>query len=365
MPNHDLIRNDFLRQALACEHLGSPFTARVCRALAAGLTAETRFGQRILDWEGKPESDALPLRAAGALNALARSGRAPELAAVYPPHEADEKTLARAIEKATAAHDDFLEGFLDSAPQTNEVARSSAILGLALHVAKRTGLPLSVHEIGSSAGLNLGFDAYAYELETARWGDPDAAVTIAARWEGALPPLDAKLKVAARKGCDLNPLDAGNAADRERLLAYIWPDQTARLARIEAALSFAARSGTKVEKADAAEWVERHFGGEGKKGEVRLLMHTIVWQYLPKETQARITAAMARAGAHATKDAPVAWISVEADGKDAASACMRLRLWPEGEDVELGRTDFHGRWAKWSSPFDRASVSTSPRFRTI
>lgn len=347
MSDHDLIRSDFLRQALACEHLGSPFTARVCRVLAEGLNAETRFGQRILGWEGKPANDALPLRATGALNALRRSGRAPDLAAVYPPHEADDEALARAIGKTIASYDDFLAGFLDSAPQTNEVARSNAILGLALHVAKRTGLPLSVHEIGSSAGLNLGFDAYAYELETARWGDAGAAVTIAARWEGALPPLDAKLTVAARKGCDLNPLDAGDAAARERLLAYIWPDQTARLARIEAALSFAARSGVTVEKADAADWVERHFAGEGKKGEVRLLMHTIVWQYLPTETQARIEAAMKRAGAHATKDAPVAWISVEADGKDAASAGVRLRLWPEGSDEELGRADFHGRWARW------------------
>ncbi|MEQ8267585.1 MAG: DUF2332 family protein [Parvibaculum sp.] len=347
MPDHDLIRNDFLRQALACEHLGSPFTGRVCRLLAEGLKAETRFGKRILGWEGKPANDALPLRAAGALNALRRSGRAPALTAVYPPHEADDAALAREIEKAIAAHDDFLDRFLDSAPQTNEVARSNAILGLALHVAKRTGLPLSVHEIGSSAGLNLGFDAYAYELETARWGERDAAVTIAARWEGAVPPLDAKLQVTARKGCDLNPLDAGDAAARERLLAYIWPDQTARLARIEAALAVAARKGVNVEKADAAEWVERHFGGAERKGEVRLLMHTIVWQYLPKETQARIRAAMESAGARATAAAPVAWLSVEADRKDAASAGIRLRMWPGSSDEELGRADFHGRWARW------------------
>jgi hypothetical protein len=56
---------------------------------------------------------------------------------------------------------------------------------------------------------------------------------------------------------------------------------------------------------------------------------------------------MERAGAAATKDAPLAWISVEADRMDAMSACVRLRLWPDGSDEELGRADFHGRWVRW------------------
>lgn len=346
MANPDHIRKDFARQALACEALGSPFTARVCRLVGERLTDGTRFGARVLSWEGNPQADALPLRVTGGFHALKRRGDA-GLAAVYPPSDADDETLWRSLETAIAAHDGFLHDFLDSAPQTNEVSRSNALLGAALHVAKRTGLPLAIREIGSSAGLNLGFDAYAYDLGDARWGDPSGAVRIEAAWDGALPPLDAKLAVVSREGCDLNPLDPENEADRERMLSYIWPDQTARLARIEAALDAAVRTGRKVEKADAADWVERAFEDGGKKGEVRVLMHSIVWQYLPKDVQARITAAMEKAGAAATRDAPVAWIGVEADAKDAASASVRLRLWPDGTDEELGRADFHGRWTKW------------------
>ncbi|MEQ8379487.1 DUF2332 domain-containing protein [Parvibaculum sp.] len=346
MSDYSLIRKDFARQAIACEFLGSRFTSRVCWLLGERLTDGSRFGARVLGWEGRPDSDALPLRAAGGFHALKRKGEA-GLAAVYPPEEADDETLWRALEAAIAAHDDFLHGFLDSAPQTNEVSRSNAILGAALHVAKRTGLPLAIREIGSSAGLNLGFDAYRYELGRAQWGGEASAVRIDAEWQGALPPLDAKLVIASRAGCDLNPLDPANEADRERMLSYIWPDQTARLARIEAALAAAARSGRKVEKADAAAWVEREFGGAGMTGEARVLMHTIVWQYLPKDVQARITAAMEKAGAAATRDAPVAWTGVEADAKDAASASVRLRLWPDGTDEELGRADFHGRWTRW------------------
>ena len=347
MPTPHTIPDAFRRQAVAYRHLGSPFTARVCEALADGLTRETGFGARILGWEGNPVNDALALRAAGALNALARSGGCAGLAAAYPPHEVDDDVLRDVIAAAMAGHDDFLTCFLDSAPQTNEVARSNALLGGALHIAAATGMPLAIHEIGSSAGLNLVFDRYAYELGAARWGAADAAVTISADWSGDLPPLDAPLRVAARAGCDINPLDA--VRDRERLLAYIWPDQRARLARIAAALTEAARTGVAVEKADAGEWVERHFGHAGERGIVRVLMHTIVWQYLPAATQARIEAAMARAGAAATEDAPVAWLRAEPDKIDKLSAAVTLTLWPdgEGETRTLGRTDFHGRWTKW------------------
>ncbi len=347
MPDTHTIPDAFRRQALACRHLGSPFTARVCAALADGLTTETGFGARILGWAGHPMNDALALRAAGALNALARSGDDAALAAVYPPHEASDDILRDAIAAAIAGHDDFLMRFLDSAPQTNEVARSNALLGGALHIAAATGLPLALHEIGSSAGLNLAFDRYAYELGAARWGAPDAAVKIAAEWTGGRPPIDAPLRVVARSGCDINPLDARR--DRDRLLAYIWPDQQARLARIAAALDAAARSGVAVEKADAAEWVEKHFGAAGETGTVGVLMHTIVWQYLPKDTQGRIEAAMAASGARATKDAPVVWLRAEPDKIDKLSAAVTLTLW-QGGDTEtrtLGRTDFHGRWSKW------------------
>lgn len=340
------IRDDFLRQAAACDMLGSSFTARVCRLIAERLSDASSFGACVLGWQGHPQNDALPLRVAGGFHALKRMGAA-ELAAAYPPNEVDDETLWHALEKAIETQDAFLTRFLDSAPQTNEVSRSSAILGGMLHVAERTALPLDVYEIGASAGLNLRFDTYGYELGEVRWGDAASAVRIVSEWQGKLPPLGAALRIVSRKGSDLNPLDASDAAQRERLLSYIWPDQTARFARIEAALEAAARAGTRIEKADAAEWVERELGAPGDKGKTRVLMHTIMWQYLPDATQARIEAAMASAGEGATKDAPLAWLSVEQDEKDKASAGLRLRMWPGGTDEELGRADFHGRWVRW------------------
>lgn len=336
----------FQGQGVACAALGSPFTGRVCTLLAARLPNPSRFAARIARWPDSHRSDALALRAAGALNALARSGKCPELAAVYPPHVADDERLWAGISAAIAVHDWFLHDYLDSPPQTNEVARSGSLLGGALHIAAATGLPLDIYEIGSSAGLNLGFDRYYYDFGAASWGSDAEGVMISQTWKGPLPPLDAKLEVWRRQGCDQNPLDPSTEETRARLMSYCWPDQAARIARLESGLLSMARSGPRVVKADAADWVETHFSAVPEPGRVRTLMHSIVWQYLPPAIKARISSAMEKAGAAATADAPLAWLRVEPREGDPY-ATVTMTLWPTGETRDLGHADFHGRFTHW------------------
>jgi hypothetical protein len=76
-------------------------------------------------------------------------------------------------------------------------------------------------------------------------------------------------------------------------------------------------------------------------------MHSIMWQYLPQPTQARITAAMHSAGDAANRDSPLAWSRLEPDG-DPSTAAVLLTLWPGGTTRELGRGDWHGRFVDWA-----------------
>jgi hypothetical protein len=209
-------------------------------------------------------------------------------------------------------------------------------------------LPLELFEIGSSAGLNLGFDRYRYELGAGQWGAANAPVRIATRWEGIGPDLSTPITVVDRAGCDLRPIDAAAPADRERLLSYIWPDQSERLARAEAALSLAATSGTRIARADAGVWLAAHLASPMSPHRVRVVFHTIVWPYLPDATKAKLETAIRDAGARATVDAPLAWLRMEPDDVDG-SAAIHLTRWPSGETRMLGRTDFHGRWTRWST----------------
>ncbi|HHY48597.1 MAG TPA: DUF2332 family protein, partial [Alphaproteobacteria bacterium] len=327
--------DNFLGQAEYADKVGSPFLANLCRLLAAKLDHTTRFGRKILEWPGDPRDDALALRACAALHALALSGWEPELKAAYPPAVFDEQHLWFLIRDVLSRHDNFLAGWLDRSPQTNEVGRSALVLGAALHVVARTRLPIELLEIGASAGLNLRFDTYRYRLGDGRaWGPADSPLVIPCTWRGAIPPLSATVTVAARSGCDRNPIDPAVPDDANRLLAYVWPDQTQRVTRLQTALAMAREDGNKVERADAADWLEERLGQRARPGTVRMLFHTIVWQYLPPAGRSRIAAALARAGGAATDDTPIAHFAFEPDGV-ADSAAMTLTLWPGGRATRL------------------------------
>lgn len=348
MADTDRVLKQFASQAAASDELGSPFTAMLCRVLAANLHLGSRFGRRILEWDGDPFPDNVALRACGAIHALARSGWEPNLTKVYPPNPTSEKALWIAISDALQHNDTFLTDRLSSPPQTNEVARSGLILGAMLHLGAVTNQPFELVELGASAGLNLAFDEYAYDLgEGRRWGSPNAPLTVPCMWRGRTPPLDAPVSVVARSGCDLRPIDPTNADDRARLISYVWADQVHRLQRVEAALAHAAANHRTVDKADAAEWLEQKLAVPQVPGTTRVLLHTIVWDYLPAAIKARIEVAFNAAGAAATRDRPFAHLAIESD-EVRGSAHIKLTIWPDGRTVTLGRGDFHGRWAEWA-----------------
>lgn len=333
------VRAGFVQQAVWCRLLGGPFTARVCETLGRVLDHSSATGSRVLDWPGDPFADALMLRLTGGLNALVRSGDLPGLAACYPPHQTDDEALGAAL--AAALHDDRLLPWLDSAPQTNEVARSGVLMPGLMTVAAETGLPLALFELGASAGLNLRLDHYAYRLGALSAGAADAPVALAPAWEGPPPPA-ADVRVIARRGVDLNPVDVRDPAARERLLAYVWPEQAERIARLEAALSAAAADPPPVDRGDAAAWVETRVSPS--EDCVTVVFHSIAFQYFPAETQARIAAHMAAAGALATALAPLAWLRYEMDTAASAGAppTLRLRSWPGGADRLLAHAHPHG-----------------------
>jgi hypothetical protein len=268
------------------------------------------------------------------------------LTRAYPPHQASPDEIRKTIVKAIGEQDDFLHGYLDYPPQTNEVARSAAILGGCLIIAEQTRLPLALFELGASAGLNLCFDRYRFALGGVEWGNPGATVVVRSSWQGDCPPLGAPLVVVQRAGCDSNPLDPGAPEDRERLLSYIWPDQSDRLSLTEKALDEASAAPWRVERADAAAWVEDSFAAYAGQDQTRVLFNTIFWRYLPEETKQRIQGSVHRLAEQVTPRSPLAWLRIE-EGENAEGADIRLTVWPGGEDRYLGLADFHGRWVKW------------------
>ena len=343
---HAAIREHFLHQARACDDLGSPFTARLCGALSATLDTSTAAGRRALDWPGDPRADALALRLCGGLHALVLSEADAALMAVYPPAQTDEPALARSLPGALERNDVKLLASLDSAPQTNEIGRSGMLLPGFLAIARETRLPLALHEIGASAGLNMLFDRFSYRYGDRVWGDAASPVQLQPDIRDACPPLDGHIEILSRRGCDIAPVDVTDAAARLRLRSYVWADQAARLARLEAAMNLEAETPVSVERSDAAGFVRRALETR-QPGSVFALFHSIMWQYMPEASRAAIETELSKAGAGADARSPIAWLRMEPlDTKDP-HATLSLTLWPDGHTRRLAACDYHGRWIAW------------------
>jgi len=340
------VRQAFAEQAKWCHRLGSPFTALLCETLAEQLSAGTSVERRVLAWDGDPlpQGDGLPLRLCGALHSLARSNVSPVLSALYPPAVLPERVqLWQAVRAAFERDYPEFERYLAAAPQTNEVGRSAVLMCGFLTLAARTRLPLRLYELGASAGLNLIPDRYRYRFGTAEWGAPEARPLLAPECAGPAPPVDAPLQIIARRGCDVAPLDLASGVDRERLLSYVWPDQPDRRALLESALGTALKDPPRVERMEAARWVEHTLSGvAAAEPSVRVLYHSIVWNYLPADTQRRISEHLLRCAESATAAHPIAWLRFELDPA-VPPASLRLRVWPQGEDQLLAQAQPHGR----------------------
>jgi hypothetical protein len=336
----------FRFQARGCAQVGSALYADLLARAADDVAAGGVFAEVVDGFDGHPVLLALPLRVLGAVHALVLAGRAPALAAHYPSAGGRYEPAGawQALVETVRAHRDAVRARLGANVQTNEVRRCTALLPGLLRVARRTGLPLRLREIGSSAGLNLLLDRYRYELGAHRWGADEAKLVLACAWDGPPPDLDAELRIASRLGCDVDPIDATREEDRLRLASFVWPDQLERLARLRAALEVARAEPPRIERTRAGTWVPRQLAAR-PTGEATVLVQSHVFWYLPEAERGQLVRDVAAAGATAGPRAPIAWLRLE--GATPQEAEVRLWLWPPGEDVLLARADHHGAWVRW------------------
>ena len=350
----------FRLQAHFCGEFGSPLYAELLTRAAADIEAGGPVAALLDGWRGRPMADALPLRLLGAVHRMVLDGSGPGLAGFYPSAggtvrwpETWEALRQFVAERAVEIRPDLYRQV-----QTNEVRRSAALLGGFLTVAAATGLPLRLLEIGCSAGLNLGWDRYRYEVTPCvidspppadatfqpRWGAADAPLVVRCGWHGSDTALAGSARVAIRAGCDLAPIDVSDPEQTRRLESFIWPDQVERLRQLRAAVVVARRDPPQLTRCAAADWLDEQLAA-AVPGVATVVFHSIMWWYLSEDERQRVSATIAAAGARATVAAPLAWLRLEILGAPHAELC--LTQWPGGAEQTLARTDGHARSVTW------------------
>ncbi len=187
--------------------------------------------------------------------------------------------------------------------QTNETSRAVAWLWPAALAGGAR--PLALYDLGCSAGLNLA-------------GDRLPAIWTDAR--GDVLPVAAGARITVRQGFDASPLDVARDADRAWLVACVWPGETARLDRLQAAVeAFRALAADPVAPpqlvmSDLGDVPERLDALAQRTPEptLHLAYQTVVRDYLPQAARARYGEGMRRWVAGAEPASPRIWIELEA-----------------------------------------------------
>lgn len=174
--------------------------------------------------------------------------------------------------------------------QLNEIGRCAYFFAVFCLLSERlAGDPFALVEVGSSAGLNLLWDRFAYDYGNGtRYGDPDSSIVLLCNPRGsARPPLSATVpRVAFRIGIDLDPKDVLDDDAMLWLRALVWPEHVERARHMEQAIALARQHPPLVVQGDALEMVPRTLDSIAREMPV-LLFHSFVLNQFSSEARAR------------------------------------------------------------------------------
>lgn len=330
----------------------SPLYVQLMRAAAEDIDRGGEVAALFRDVPVPP--GAVPqLRLLAALHRLVLSGMAPELARFYPSVGGDLPADGVWPVARAAIHDNFgwLGPYLARTVQTNEPGRSAVLFAGLLWLADRYERPIRLLEIGASAGLNLLVDRYFYVVGRERLGDPGSPVRFLEPWSPP-PPIDlgaaaGALRITARAGCDLAPLDPTMPEDQITLLSYIWPDELHRIERLRAAFSVAADGPIPVAAERASRWLPGAID-QTDNGELTVVWHSLFRQYLAPQEWEELEdvfrgATVGRAGGS------VVWLSMEPSFDHLAKVQLSVRTHPDEPEQRLAWCDDHGLPIRWTA----------------
>jgi hypothetical protein len=332
-------------QAAQCRALGANFTAAIIDAAAEDYAAGGVIAEFAKNWTGDPVAAALGLRFAGAFHYLANAQPKSRLGEAYRTHFngwTSEK-LRPLMDETARANEPVVREFVARAVQTNEVRRAAALLGGFLEIAKATGLPLDLYEIGASAGLLLNWDHYAYDFGAFHWGG--GGLRIDAEWKGECPDWPSRVVVEKRAGCDLSPIDYMDDGAVARAASYIWAEQTDRRERFLAAIAVARDLKPEIERADAGDWLHEKLRGR-PDGRATIVYQSVMAQYLSRESRSMVKHAIGNAAQTASDVRPLAWLRFEPD-EGGVNFSVDVTMWPGGVRRRIAYAHPHGAWVEW------------------
>ncbi|WP_420488330.1 DUF2332 domain-containing protein [Gottfriedia acidiceleris] len=229
--------------------------------------------------------------------------------------------------------------------QTNEVRRCAYLYPCFSYIYQKVNKPISLIEIGTSAGLQLLFDQYKYSYSSSEtiYGNIKSNVLIDSKvivkGPTILPLLDEVPPVVDRYGIDLHVNDLSNEEDFLWLKALIWPEHFERRELFEKAAICMKENEINLIEADAIK-ILPEVVNELSNDSILCIFHTHVANQIPVDG----------------KQSLLKTIEVISENRDVFhlynniwDRMLHLDYYIDGVKHEevIGETEGHGKWFEW------------------
>jgi hypothetical protein len=326
----------------------SPLYARLAEGVRDNRDLRT-FAAQVK--QGQPSANIL----FGAVHYLLLRGADHPLRRFYPNLNGgqrieNEDPVPHFVDFVTRYRDELQPLVATKVTNTNEVGRSAHLHAAFRAVAKESGEPLNLIEIGPSAGLNLLWNRYGVRYrrgaEIFELPVPDPVLVIDCELRGEKnPPLGASPQVASRVGLELNPVDLSDPGQRDWLRALVWPDTQGRFERLEAALKAHAAIRPEIRSGSALDLLPDALRAVPEDQPVCIYHSYVIYQFSAEMKEA-LEAILTLAGLRR----PVWRIAIE--GRADASNTIEMIHYHDGVRAAqtLALCHPHGRWIEWLQP---------------
>ncbi len=284
----------------------------------------------------------------GAVHYLLLKGNEHSLRSYYPsitnpPEDMDNKTF-RGFKDFCNKYRDEITSILETKKvQTNEVRRCGYLYPIFSWIYNETEKPLSLIEIGTSAGLQLLWDHYSYSYGTAEtFGTKGAHLHITSEVRGDHFPnlLSESPPIASKIGIDLTISDLSNPEDYLWLKALIWPEHQERLELFHNAAACLKEHPVKLVEGDGVRLLP-DVVQTIPEDSVICIFHTHVANQIPAESKVELLEKIAEIGSER---------DVFHIYNNMWDRQLHLDYYKNGEEFKntIGDTDGHGRWFEWN-----------------
>jgi len=302
------------------------------------------------------EKAAVPNLFFAAVHLLLLKGEHHQLAAFYPSLNNSSRHYEYVYPYfrsfVTEHREEIREIMMTHSVQTNEVGRCAVLVpAFGLVAAQTKRQPLTMIEIGSSAGLTLLWDHYHYRYEDGlECGDPNSPVKIECSLRGKMrPPILGQLpKVTSRTGIDLSPIDVNNAENVQWLRALVWPDNQKRARQLEPAIRLVKQAPPRIITGNALDLLPSLIETVPEKTPL-CIYHSFTLTLATREPREKLHSLLTKASEK--RDLFLVWVEWPTDSE---TPLLGLAKFSNGVKTEiiLARCHSHGEWLEWMNDLD-------------